>query len=69
MNLTNSTPIISRAKNPKSQEIGIEFTTTDCSNFDKRCSDAHFMTFLFYYYCNDKDSLTNLIKIETSVKL
>ena len=25
---------------------------TDCSNFDKRCSDAHFVPFLPYYYCN-----------------
>ena len=24
---------------------------TDCSNFDKRCSDAHFVPFLSYYYC------------------
>ena len=35
----------------KSQEIGIKFTTIDCSNFDKRCSGAHFVSFLFYYYC------------------
>ena len=27
---------------PKSQEIGFEFTITDCTNFDKRCSGAHF---------------------------
>ena len=26
---------------------------TDCSNFDKRCSDAHFGPLLFYYYCNN----------------
>ena len=25
--------------------------TTDLSNFDKRWSDAHFGSFLFYYYC------------------
>ena len=36
---------------PKSQEIGIKFTVTDCSNFDERCSGAHFVSFLFYYYC------------------
>ena len=34
----------------KSQEIGIKFTITDSSNFDKRCSGAHFVSFLFYYY-------------------
>ena len=36
----------------KSQEIGIKFTITDCSNFDKWYSGAHFVSFLFYYYCN-----------------
>ena len=30
----------------KGQEIGIKFTITDCSNFDKRCSGAHFCVFL-----------------------
>ena len=35
----------------KSQEIVIKFTFTDYSNFDKRCSGAHFVSFLFYYYC------------------
>ena len=35
--------------NSKNQEIGIKFTITDCSNFDKRCSSAHFVSFLFYY--------------------
>ena len=28
------------------------FKATDHSNFDKRCSDAQFLSFLFYYYCN-----------------
>ena len=32
-------------------EIGMKFTITDCSDFDKRCSGAHFVSFLFYYYC------------------
>ena len=27
---------------------------TDCSNFDKRCSCAHFVPFLSYYYCSNK---------------
>ena len=35
----------------KSQEIGIKLTITDYSNFDKWCSDAHFVSFLFPYYC------------------
>ena len=35
----------------KSQEIGIKFTTIDSSNFDKRFSGAHFVSFLFCYYC------------------
>ena len=26
-------------------------TTTDNSNFDKRCSDAHYVSSLSYYYC------------------
>ena len=37
--------------NPKIQEIGIRFIITDCSNFEKRCSGAHFVSFLFCYYC------------------
>ena len=36
---------------PKGHEIVIKFTNTDCSNFDKRCSGANFVSFLFYYYC------------------
>ena len=32
-------------------EVCFKFTTTGKSNFDKRCSDAHFASFLFYYYC------------------
>ena len=38
--------------NPKNQEIGIKFTIIECSNFDEQCSGAHFVSFLFYYYCN-----------------
>ena len=37
--------------NSNSQEIGIKFTIIDCSNFDKRCSGTHFVSFLVYYYC------------------
>ena len=49
--------MVSRAKSNwykplKSQEISIKFTVTDCFNFEKRCSGAHFVSFLFYYYCN-----------------
>ena len=36
-------------KTQKSQEINIKFTITDCSNFDKRCSGAHFVSLLLYY--------------------
>ena len=36
----------------KSQEIGIKFSIIDCSNIVKRWSGAHFVSFLFYYYCN-----------------
>ena len=39
------------SKTQKSQEIDIKFTITDHSNFDKRCSGAHFVYFLFCYYC------------------
>ena len=28
--------------------------TTDLSNFDKRWSDAHFVSFWYYYYCTQK---------------
>ena len=35
----------------KSQETGNKFTVTDCSNFEKRCSGAHLVSFLFYCYC------------------
>ena len=41
----------------KSQKIGIKFTITDWSSFDKQCSDAHFVSFLFYYYCKVEVSL------------
>ena len=41
--------------NPKSQEIGIKFTITDCSNFDKGCSGAHLC--LSYF-------ITTVIKIK-----
>ena len=36
---------------PSNSKIGFKFKTTDLSNFDKRCSDAHFGSFLFHYYC------------------
>ena len=36
---------------PKVLEVYFKFTTTDNSNFYKQCSDAHFASFLFYYYC------------------
>jgi hypothetical protein len=29
--------------------MDVKFTTTDLSNCDKRCSDAHFVSFLFHY--------------------
>ena len=29
--------------------------TTDLLNFDKSLSDAHFVSFLFYYYCNHRE--------------
>ena len=37
--------------NPNKQESGIKFTITDCSNLDKWCSGAHFLSSLSYYYC------------------
>ena len=52
--LTNSNSFQSKKQmvNPeKSQEIGTKFTFIDCSNFDKRRSGAHFVSFLFYNYC------------------
>ena len=36
---------------PKRLEISFKFTITDLSNFDKWWSDAHHVSFLFYYYC------------------
>ena len=49
------TPRVSRTKSmwyktPKSQEIGIKFKIKNSSNFDKQCSDGHFVSFLSYYY-------------------
>ena len=35
----------------ESQEIDIKFTITEGSNFDNQCSSAHFVSFLFYFYC------------------
>ena len=37
---------------------------TDCSNFDERCSDAHFVPFLFYYYgtYENKDQMNQFEK-------
>ena len=31
--------------------MAMNLQQTDLSNFDKRWSDAHFVSFLFYYYC------------------
>ena len=31
--------------------MAYKFTITDCSYFDKRCSGAHFVSFLSYYFC------------------
>ena len=44
---------------PKSQNDWIKFTIVDCSNFDKQCSDAHFVPFLFHYYCNHPNKTAN----------
>ena len=35
-------------------------------NFDKRCSDAYFVPFLFYYYCNEWHNGLNLFQNEHS---
>ena len=35
---------------------------TDCSNFDKWCSDAHFLPFLFYNYCTCNEFIRFLSK-------
>ena len=35
----------------KIPEIDFKFTTKDLSNFVKQRSDAHFASFLFYFYC------------------
>ena len=53
----SQTPIVSRAKSKwykkqKQWKIEFKFTTTDFSNFDKRWSDAHFVSLLSYYYCS-----------------
>ena len=34
--------------NPEKLKTLIKYKTTDSSNFDKRCSDDHFVPFLFY---------------------
>ena len=30
---------------------------TDCSDFDKLCSGAQIVPFLFYYYCNAENMI------------
>ena len=35
--------------------------TTDLTNFDKRWSDAHFVSFLFYYHCKKKNTVIDEI--------
>ena len=34
--------------------LNLQLEATDNSNFDKRIKDAHFVSFLFYYYCTHK---------------
>ena len=34
-----------------SVHVVVECPPIGCSNFDKRCSGAHFVSFLFHYYC------------------
>ena len=36
--------------------------TADLSNFDKQWSDAHFVSFLFYYYCKYRFNNTKIDK-------
>ena len=39
-------------KHPKSKKFALKLQlNTDYSNFDKRYSDAHFVSFSFYYCC------------------
>ena len=45
--------------NTKSFRSLFRFTTIDNSNFDKQCSDAHFASFLFYYYCSKDELILN----------
>ena len=50
-----------RYKPQKNEEIiCFKFTTTALSNFDKQWSNAHFVSFLFYYNCNTKKCLLNV---------
>ena len=44
----------------KSQEIGITFTIIDSLTFDKRCSGANFVSFLFYYHFKTSKTFVNL---------
>ena len=50
----------------KSEEICFKFTTKALSNFYKRCSNAHFVSFLFYYSCTFF-SRQNILKFKTHV--
>ena len=47
------TPTVFRSKTKPCKKLEIDFKskTTHLSNFDKWWSDAHFESFLFYYYC------------------
>ena len=48
----------------RSQEIGIKFSITKCSKFDKWCSGTHFVSFLFYHCCIKKSLKLNKLIFE-----
>ena len=61
MMMIQLTPIVSKSKCKRCKPqkvIWTKFMITDGSNFDKQCSDAHFVPLLFYYYCKALFQLT-----------
>ena len=56
--VTALTPIVSRSKikwyEPKKVKKLALNSQLLASNFDKRCSGAHFVSFLSYYYCKTR---------------
>ena len=43
------------------KKIGFKYTTTDLSNFDKRWSDARFVSVLFFFFSTGHPDMNSTI--------